>query len=141
LHVSALASCVALPPASMQSLPGRRLGAQNRHLLFERALRFQQVEFHPLVDHRGGQLVQSHAVKPLARVFFNGTKLIAQGVGLLVMQDQQDAPAALQAVDGHHIGWYALRTHRLTNAHDRVNMLEFLLDAGMGFGGNITQCR
>ena len=55
------------------------------------------------------------------------------------MQDQQDAPPALQAIDGHHVGGYPGAAHVLTDADNRLDGIELLLGVGMRRSGDVTQ--
>ncbi|WP_157821278.1 hypothetical protein [Mariprofundus ferrinatatus] len=54
------------------------------------------------------------------------------------MNGNQDAPAALQAVDGHQIGWNAIVAHPVDHPDNGIDMIEIGLNLRMRLFNGFT---
>jgi len=67
----------------------------------------------------------------VARIFITTAELIFCLLRSMVMKEKQDALAAPQAVDGHHVGGNTDLTHLLVDSNHGIDVFEIVLNFGM----------
>jgi len=100
----------------------------------------RKVRLHPIIERLRIDLRKRHALKVVFHFVFNRDELIQQHARLLIVQDQVNTPMCLQAVNRHHVGWYAGVPHFAAHSHHRIDVLMGGLDARVGIAGHIRQC-